>query len=78
MFSNLFVFRVNRAGQEDGISFYGRSFCSGPWGEMVSELAGSKDAIVMADFNPKELAHARETWGFLRHRRPGEYGDLVK
>ncbi len=76
--NNLFVFRVNRVGQEDGIAFYGRSFCAGPWGEMVSELAGSKDAIVIADIDLKERDAAAETWGFLRHRRPSEYGDIVK
>ena len=76
--NNLFTFRVNRVGQEDGISFYGRSFCVDPWGEMVSELAGNKDAIVLADIDRKERDTAIETWGFLRHRRPEEYGDLVK
>lgn len=76
--NHLFVFRVNRVGQEDGISFYGRSFCAGPWGEMVSELAGSKDAIVIADIDRKERDAAAETWGFLRYRRPAEYGDIVK
>ena len=76
--NNLFIFRVNRVGQEDGISFYGRSFCAGPWGEMVSELAGSKDAIVIADIDLKERDAAAGTWGFLRHRRPSEYGDIVK
>ncbi len=76
--NNLFVFRVNRVGKEDGISFYGRSFCADPWGEPVSELAGGKEAIVLADIDPKERAAAAETWGFLKHRKPGEYGDLVK
>jgi N-carbamoylputrescine amidase len=76
--NNIFIFRVNRVGKEDGISFYGRSFCVNPWGEMVSELAGSKDAIVIADIDLTESASAAETWGFLKKRRPGEYGDLVK
>jgi len=76
--NNLYIFRVNRVGQEDGISFYGRSFCVDPWGEMASELAGSKDAIVLAEIDPKEREAATETWGFLRQRRAGEYGDLVK
>jgi N-carbamoylputrescine amidase len=76
--NNLFVFRVNRAGQEGELSFNGRSFCIDPWGEMISELAGSKDAIVLADIDLKERAAAAETWGFLRQRRPGEYGDLVQ
>jgi N-carbamoylputrescine amidase len=76
--NNVFVFRVNRVGKEEDISFYGRSFCVDPWGELVSELVGSKEAIVLADVNPKEREAASETWGFLRHRKPGEYGDLVK
>jgi N-carbamoylputrescine amidase len=76
--NNIYVFRVNRVGQEDGVSFYGRSFCAGPWGEMASELAGSKEAVILADADPREREAARETWGFLRRRRPGEYGELVK
>lgn len=76
--NHLFVFRVNRVGQEEGLSFYGRSFCVDPWGEMVSELAGGKDAIVIAEVDPKECDAAAETWGFLKKRRPGEYGALVK
>ncbi|HYA87096.1 MAG TPA: nitrilase-related carbon-nitrogen hydrolase [Nitrospirota bacterium] len=76
--NNLFIFRVNRVGQEEGISFYGRSFCADPWGEMVSELAGGKEAIVIADINLAESTAASETWGFLKQRKPGEYGELVK
>lgn len=76
--NNIFIFRVNRVGKEEGISFYGRSFCVDPWGELVSELAGGKEAIVLADIDLKEREAAAETWGFLRHRKPGEYGELVK
>lgn len=76
--NHLFIFRVNRVGKEDGITFYGRSFCVDPWGEMTSELAGGKDAIVLAEIDRAERKAASETWGFLKYRRPGEYGDLVK
>ncbi len=76
--NHVFIFRVNRVGQEEGISFYGRSFCADPWGEMASELAGGKEAIVIADVNLAERTSAAETWGFLKHRRPEEYGDLAK
>ncbi len=76
--NNIFIFRVNRVGQENGLNFYGRSFCADPWGEMASELAGGKDAIVLADVDRKERDAAMETWGFLKHRRPEEYGELVK
>ncbi|MFA5073961.1 MAG: nitrilase-related carbon-nitrogen hydrolase [Nitrospirota bacterium] len=76
--NNVFVFRVNRVGQDEGISFYGRSFCVNPWGEMASELAGGKDAIVIADIDQTERDAASKTWGFLNHRRPDEYGELLK
>jgi N-carbamoylputrescine amidase len=76
--NNLFIFRVNRVGQEEGISFYGRSFCANPWGEMASELAGGKEAIVLADIELSERKEASETWGFLSYRKPGDYGELVK
>ena len=76
--NNIFIFRVNRVGRESGIAFYGRSFCADPWGEMVSELAGSREAIVLADIDLKDREAAREMWGFLRHRKPSEYGDLLK
>jgi N-carbamoylputrescine amidase len=76
--NNLFIFRVNRVGQEEGISFYGRSFCAGPWGDMVSDLAGGKESIVIADIDLAERKNAIDTWGFLKHRRPVEYGDLIK
>ncbi len=76
--NNVFIFRVNRVGNEEGISFYGRSFCADPWGEMASELAGGKEAIVLADIDPEEREDASETWGFIRQRRPEEYGEIVK
>jgi len=76
--NNMFIFRVNRVGKEEGISFYGRSFCVDPWGEMASELAGGKEAIVLADIDLKERTAAMEAWGFLKNRKPAEYGDLVK
>ena len=76
--NNVFIFRVNRVGCEDHLSFYGRSCCVNPWGETVSEIAGSKEAIILADIDRKEIDSAVETWGFLKHRRPDEYGELVK
>lgn len=76
--NNLFIFRVNRVGREDGLCFYGRSFCAGPWGELVSERAAGTEAIVLADANTEERASAAETWGFLRHRRPEAYRELTE
>ncbi len=76
--NNLFLFRVNRVGQEGDLAFYGRSFCVDPWGEPASERAGGTEAIVMADIDPAEREAAMRTWGFLTNRRPTAYEELSK
>ena len=37
-----------------------------------------QEAIVLADIDLKERSSATDTWGFLKNRKPAEYGDLVK
>jgi len=34
-------------------------------------------AIVLADIDRKERDAADRTWGFLRHRRPEQYRDIL-
>ena len=76
--NNLFIFRVNRVGRQGRDLVLRQKLPGDPWGEMASELAGGKEAIVIADIDLKERVSAMETWGFLKNRKPAEYGDLVK
>ena len=44
--NGMYFVRVNRVGREDKISFYGKSFCMNPHGELLHRPAGSRDSVV--------------------------------
>jgi hypothetical protein len=46
--------------------------------EMEPLTFRGKETIVLAGIDLKERAFAAETWGFFKHRKPDEYGDLVR
>jgi predicted amidohydrolase len=75
--NGLFVFRVNRVGKEDDITFYGKSFCVDPHGELLSEPSGPGDGAILTEIDLTLIREARESWAFLRDRRPGIYGELA-
>jgi N-carbamoylputrescine amidase len=74
-----FVLRVNRVGEDGPMRFYGRTCCVNPTGEFAAEPAGDRDGVVLMNLDLRAVAAARESWAFLRDRRPGEvYGELVR
>jgi N-carbamoylputrescine amidase len=75
--NHLFVLRVNRVGKERHQSFYGKSFCVNPYGELVGPPAAGRDAILFADLRLDEVKECRETWPFFEDRRPEEYQELI-
>ena len=64
-------------GQEEGISLYGRSFCADPLGEMASDLAGGKEAIVIADIDLAAARRCRDL-GIFETPQARQYGSLVE
>ncbi len=76
--NGVFVFRVNRVGRELHQEFYGRSFCVRPDGDFLDMPSGQSEGIVLADLDLKEINLARNEWVFLRDRRPGDYGEILK
>ncbi|HHY39307.1 MAG TPA: carbon-nitrogen hydrolase [Clostridia bacterium] len=76
--NNMFVAAVNRVGVEDEMTFYGRSFVSGPWGDILAEAKTKGDEIIMATCDLSEIRRARDILQFHRDRRPETYGDLLK
>ena len=75
--NNIFIMRINRVGEEEKQSFYGKSFCVNPLGELVATPAGSGDAVVFSDLNLDEVRETREIWTFFKDRRPDLYGELL-
>lgn len=75
--NGFFVVRVNRVGSEEDLDFYGQSFAVRPDGELATEPIGMGEGILVADFDPEEVEHARQTWPFLRDRRPRQYARVA-
>lgn len=76
--SNNFIIAVNRIGTEDSLEFYGSSFISNPFGEILVQAPRHEPAVLVAelDFNQRDL------WGrlfpFARQRQPNAYQELVR
>lgn len=76
--NGIFTAAVNRVGREGDLRFWGGSFISDPFGEIVVRASRSKEEAVVADIALGKIAISQQGWGFLDNRRPDSYGDLVE
>lgn len=75
--NGLYVMRVNRAGSEERLDFYGMSFSSSPEGEVIGGPTGAGDAILLADFSMERLSEMRREWPIMKERRPDLYAEIL-
>jgi len=80
--NSLPVMTSNRVGEEGGpgesrIRFWGRSFVTGPQGELLAE-AGEAAEILHAGLPLARSESLRRIWPFLRDRRIDAYQDLTR
>lgn len=78
------VITVNRVGHEEdpskqtnGIQFWGKSFITGPQGELLVEL-GQDEEITITEVSLTRSEQVRRWWPFFRDRRIDEFGGLTK
>jgi N-carbamoylputrescine amidase len=76
--NGLLAMRVNRVGSEEGLDFYGKSFCIDAEGEIVGGPTGRNDGILLADADFERLAEIRREWPIMRERRPDLYQDVLQ
>ncbi|MEE9303007.1 MAG: carbon-nitrogen hydrolase [Thiotrichaceae bacterium] len=76
--NGLFIAAVNRVGQEDEMSFYGGSFISTPYGEVLARGDNESDQVVAAELDLNQIKEFRNIFQFHRDRRPETYGDILK
>lgn len=70
--NSVHVVAVNRVGMEDGIGFFGGSFVSDAFGSVIARAGFLEEIlIVTADLSMND--RVRESWGFMRNRRPETY-----
>lgn len=76
--NGLFVAAVNRVGVEDEMQFYGGSFISNPFGEVLARADNQDDQVILAALDMQQIKDFRDIFQFFRDRRPETYTDLLK
>lgn len=76
--NGVFVAAANRAGTEGELEFWGNSFVSDPFGQVISEAAHGDEEILFADCDLSRISFYRSHWPFMRDRRVDSFGDLTR
>ncbi|MFP5501904.1 MAG: nitrilase-related carbon-nitrogen hydrolase [Candidatus Sericytochromatia bacterium] len=79
--NQVFVGAINRVGTEEPWNigeFYGQSYFANPKGEFLAVGSRDQDEIITADLDFDQIREVRNTWQFIRDRRPETYGDMVR
>jgi N-carbamoylputrescine amidase len=76
------VIAANRIGEEDGPEgpqkFYGHSFVTDQWGDLIAEVEDWQAGAIVATVDLVEARMHRAGMGFFRDRRPQLYGRLAE
>lgn len=72
------VIAANRIGSEGGQAFYGHSFISNEWGELVAEYGAEETGALIATLDLARAAKHRAGMGFFRDRRPQLYSRICE
>ncbi len=73
-----YVAATNRVGTEGRTRFWGQSFVSDPYGEIVARASVEQEEILLADCDLVKQREFRRIWPFFRDRRIDAYGDLTR
>lgn len=74
--NGVYVASVNRVGREGKVKFWGGSFISGPFGEVLNRAGGNGEAMLIAKCDLQKIDETRQSWPFLRDRRIDAYAAL--
>ncbi|RXK82472.1 carbon-nitrogen hydrolase [Chlorobaculum sp. 24CR] len=76
--NGVFVAAANRAGTEGELEFWGNSFVSDPFGQVVAEAAHNGEEILYADCDFSKIGFYRSHWPFMRDRRIDSYDEITR
>ncbi len=82
--NGIYIASINRVGFEEspdgdeGIEFWGKSFVSNPYGEVINQASQDKEEILITDIDLSVIDETRITWPFFRDRRIDSYKDIEK
>jgi N-carbamoylputrescine amidase len=73
-----YIAATNRVGTEGRTQFWGQSFVSDPYGEIVARASSDQEEVLLADCDLVKQREFRRIWPFFRDRRIDAYGDLTR
>ena len=80
--NGIYVAAANRVGfegpPERGLEFWGHSFVSDPFGQVIAEASSDGEEILIVECDVKRMDEVRRNWPFLRDRRIDAYQDITK
>ncbi|HUA19625.1 MAG TPA: carbon-nitrogen hydrolase [Bryobacteraceae bacterium] len=80
--NGIYVAAVNRVGYEGapehGLEFWGSSFISDPFGQVIAEASCTNEEILVAECDPRRMEEVRRNWPFLRDRRIDAYSPILR
>jgi N-carbamoylputrescine amidase len=72
-----FMVVANRVGTEGGVTFYGSSFVSDPYGRVLVQAPRDRAAVLVADLDLDQRRDWLDLFPLLRTRRPDAYTPLL-
>ena len=75
--NGLFIAALNRVGREGDMTFYGGSFISNPFGDVLARGDNQSDQVVAAELDLHQIREFRDLFHFYRDRRPETYSELL-
>lgn len=75
--NSVVVAAVNRVGQEGTSNFWGGSFISNGFGELLAK-ADNQETLVVAEVDLGHSRFTRDSWRFMASRRPDQYKLLTQ
>jgi len=73
-----YVAATNRVGTEGATEFWGQSFVSDFYGQVVARAPVAEETVLLADCDLRALEEMRRIWPFFRDRRVDSFGGLTR
>lgn len=76
--NSCYVAAVNRVGTEDETLFWGQSFVSDVYGQVIERAPVEEEAVLVVPCDLAKVEETRRLWPFFRDRRIDAYGGLTR
>ena len=76
--NQVYIAVSNRVGQEENLTFFGKSFATNPLGDIITMASEDKEEVLLFDLELPLIKEARQILPFLRDRRPETYMYITK